>query len=305
MLAKASTINMEYVLHKIESESSRNPEEVGTLVHQATNNTTTSSPSNNQNQRKRSVARISSSPKSQPFLSSYGSAFLSGIFADIAETSSEDQPQDTIMEAETAPSHDNVDDNVSEPSNKKARTTASISSSRQLKSFTQALAGAVEGASVGEVIETLSHIVSPRPNTSTLKIDLFKNDQVRQLQDMAFPSLPSMPNPVSSSSCSSTSISHTVTPRSQVNVGETTATSSSSNQDTDEQDGAAYGWFVSTDDDESGTDQNSFSGSMFLPDTKPDLAFKAITAPAGGDQDLEVQQALAADTVDDVLGDFF
>lgn len=304
MLAKASTINMEYVLHKIESESGRNPEEVSTsLVHQATNNTTTLSPSN-QNQRKRSVARISSSPKSQPFLSSYGSAFLSGIFADIAETSSEDLPQD-IMEAETAPSHDNVDDNVSEPSNKKARTTASISSSRQLKSFTQALAGAVEGASVGEVLETLSHIVSPRPNTSTLKIDLFKNDQVRQLQDMAFPSLPSMPNPVSSSSCSSTSISHTVTPRSQDTVGETTA-SSSGNQDNDEQDGAAFGWFVSTDDDdESGTDQNNFSGSMFLPDIKPNLAFKAITAPAGSNQDLEVQQALAADTVDDVLGDFF
>ena len=304
MLAKASTINdnMEYVLHKIESESSRNPEEVSTTpMHQANNNTTKLSPSN-QNQRKRSVARISSSPKSQPFLSSYGSAFLSGIFADIAETSSEDQPQDT-MEVETAPSHDHVDD-VSEPSNKKARTTASISSSRQLKSFTQALAGAVEGATVGEVIETLSHIVSPRPNTSTMKIDLFKNDQVRQLQDMAFPSLPSMPNPVSSSSCSSTSIPHSVTPRSQVNVGETTATSSS-NQDNDEQDGAAYGWFVSTDDDESRRDQNNFSGSMFLPDTKPDLAFKAITAPAGGNQDLEVQQALAADTVDDVLGDFF
>ena len=81
-----------------------------------------------------------------------------------------------------------------------------------------------------------------------------------------------------------------------------------------DQDSHSYGWFVNTDDAEDGTtdeDQEKSFSSMFLPDAKPDLAFTAAASESAsplasaGNQDLEVQQALAADTIDDVLGDLF
>lgn len=263
--------------------------------------------------RKRSSSCISSTstPKNehQPFLSSYGSAFLSGIFADIAHASTDEDPnghsatashqENCDMEMTNAHSTDAA--NINEPSLKKARTTASTSFGRQPKSC-RALAGLAEGA-ISEV--SSPSVVSPRPNTSTtLKIQLSFNDQVRELQGMAFPSLPQIPVTVSSSSCSAASAtrqsSSVVTPRDEdVMVGKM-------NEDQDQSE--SYGWFVNMDEDEADTaDQSGVaSTSMFLPDTKPaDLAFNAITAPSAENQDLEVQQALAADTIDDVLGDLF
>lgn len=266
--------NSAYSLHKIESVDSATPS--NPLVHQAT----FSGANPSQQLLKRSSACISSSPKNQLFLSSYGSAFLSGIFAEIAEVSDEQQPDhDAIPTATTI-----ANDNVSEPSPKKARITVSTSFGRQPKSF-MALSGLAEGA---VSVVSSPTVVSPRPNTSTLEIQLF-NNQVRELQDMAFPSLPQIPIAVSSSTCS-TAPQHAISPR-DVAMGT--------------HDGPSYGWFVSTDDDVDIDDQNTFSASMFLPDTKPDLAFKAITAPNAPNQDVEVQQALAADTIDDVLGDLF
>lgn len=269
----ARAANMEYALHKIESESSATP--ANPLVHQAGV------------ARKRSSVRISTSPKNEPFLSSYGSAFLSGIFSDIAQSPPEDE---TMLDSANSPDGEcPASDTTNEPCQKKARTTASTSFGRQ---SCMAMAGLVEGA-VSEVLSP--SVVSPRPNTSTHKIDLF-NDQVRELQDMAFPSLPQIPIAVSSSSCSSAS--HSVaTLREEVAVGG----SNLEDQDPSE----SYGWFVSMDDDIADPQNEPSSAPMFLPDAKPDLAFNAITAPSAGNQDLEVQQALAADTIDDVLGDLF
>mmetsp|Transcript_9075 Transcript_9075/g.13679 ORF Transcript_9075/g.13679 Transcript_9075/m.13679 type:complete len:312 (+) Transcript_9075:56-991(+) len=281
----SSAANMGCSLHKIESESSATAADL--LAHQLqAEGISTSS-------RKRSSARISLSPKNQPskFLSSYGSAFLSGIFADIAVTS-DDPPQDGPAVAHydevTAPTHDSS----SKPCPKKARTTASTSFGRQPKSH-MALPALAEGA----ISEALSpSVVSPRPNTSTYKNQDF-NDQVRELQDMAFPSLPQLPITVSSSSCSAASW--------QALAPNPSAMGESKKEG--EQDSPSYGWFVSADDDKSVTADQSepYVAPTFLPDTKPDLAFKALTAPHEGNQDLVVQQALAADTIDDVLGDLF
>ena len=255
----------EYALHKIESESSSETS-LNPLIHAS------------EPLRKRSSSCISSSLKNQPFLSSYGSAFLSGIFADIAQASDEEPAlsQDGAAHA-VAVAHETS----SEPFHKKARITASTSFGRQLKSFT-ALSGVAEGA--GSEVSSPT-VVSPRINTSALKIELF-NDSVQELQDMAFPSLCQIPNAISSSSCSLL-----------------VAAMDESGDHEDEKDGPAYGWFVATDDDEV-EDSQQFP-FMFLPGTKPGLAFKVITAPKPKNQDLEVQQALAADTIDDVLGDLF
>jgi hypothetical protein len=75
----------------------------------------------------------------------------------------------------------------------------------------------------------------------------------------------------------------------------------------DEQEGPSYGWFVSADDDLAEDSMEPYV--RYVPATKSvaDLAFKAISpTPLNGSiQDVEVQQALAADTIDDVLGDLF
>lgn len=77
--------------------------------------------------------------------------------------------------------------------------------------------------------------------------------------------------------------------------------------DVDGEDSPSFGWFVFTDFDEGDTPNQSetFVAGTFLPDSKPYLAFMMATAPSAEDQELVVQQALAADTIDDVLGDLF
>lgn len=275
----AHAANIEYSLHKIESESS------ATRTNPPGHQTALS--------RKRSSARIALFPKSQPFLSSYGSAFLSGIFADIAEAS-DDQSQHgpAVAQYGAVPAAGSADSSDSEPRRKKARSTAVTSFGRQPNSH-MASAGLSEGA-FSEV--SSASVVSLRPNTSTPKIQDF-NDQVRELQDMAFPSLPQIPITVSSSSCSAASWQASA-PQ-PWSVGEI--------KTSEEQDSLSYGWFVSTDADESDTADEMVTTTTptFLPGTEPGLAFKTLTAPDAGNEDLVVQQALAADTIDDVLGDLF
>ena len=205
---------------------------------------------------------------SQPFLSSYGSAFLSGIFADIAEASQEDDSQD----APSSPRYEHV--------SKKSRRAPK-------KSFS--VLNTLSEAPTAATLSTPS-IISPRSQNSNIKIELF--DQVRELQNLAFPSLPGLPVAISSSSCATATTGAVVTPR-----------------DVDDQDQDSFGWFVATDDDGSSADETA-SPPMFLPVPKPDLAFSSLaptiaTAPVKEEVDVEVQQALAADTIDDVLGDLF
>ena len=203
------------------------------------------------------ISSNGSSAYSQPFLSSYGSAFLSGIFADIAE----------VNQGDDAESDDS--DRLRKKSKKSCRGLNTMG---------------------GEAVLTLpsSSIISPRSHKSTIKIELF-NDQDHQLQNLAFPTLPGLPAAVSSSSCTTATTGVVVTPR-----------------DTElEQDQESFGWFVATDDDGASADEAT-SPPSFLPVPKPNLAFQATeaTAPSTED-DTEVQQALAADTIDDVLGDLF
>lgn len=221
------------------------------------------------------ISTTESEPTSQaqPFLSSYGSAFLSGIFADIAEA----QTGEDVSPEPQDPSFSSY-----EPAPKKSRVPNPAS-----KAFV-ALGSLVNGP---EGVMS-SSVVSPRPQTSTIKIQLF-NDQVRELQNLAFPSLPGLhlPATISTASCTAASVGAVVTPR----EGES---------DCDQE---SFGWFVSTDDEDANS-EDSAPTSMFLPHSKPSLAFQAPIAPVPAveeNTDVEVQQALAADTIDDVLGDLF
>jgi len=196
-----------------------------------------------------------------------------------------------------SPLRDNMNDTEQyeePPSSKKARTS---SFSRCSKSFI-ALA---DGAAVHEV-SSPSVVVSPSPRTNKSVIN------VQELQDIAFPSLPEMQATVSTSTTAShPSISHlNLNLLTNMDAEETTTAPWETRSVIN--DGPSYGWFVSTDNDTSDTseDESSSVSKMFLPDTKPEdlLTLKAITAPSLNEE-VEVQKALAADTVDDVLGDIF
>jgi len=280
-LAKAA--DMSFALHKIESDSSADWTPLNPLLAQDSSYSQAFC-------RKRSSSQISSQDLEQPFLSSYGSAFLSGIFADIAQASDETPGASTS--------------NPDEPHNKKSRTMPSaLTLGRPSKSF-KALAGLTEGAdSEAPLVETPlvpPFVVSPRSNQSTANIHHFK-DQVRELQDMAFPSLPLIPITISSSSFSSSNLT---APSLSRDVSQASF-AFDMDQDSPESD---FGWFVSTDDDAESALIKERAMSVSTVPAFDDLAFKARAvagAVEGTPQDSEVQQALAADTIDDVLGDFF
>lgn len=65
----------------------------------------------------------------------------------------------------------------------------------------------------------------------------------------------------------------------------------------------SYGWFVEMDNDEDVSSPNT--SNSYATSSVTDLAFSAPTAPKAANYDAEVEWAKAADTVDDVLGDFF
>ena len=66
-----------------------------------------------------------------------------------------------------------------------------------------------------------------------------------------------------------------------------------------------YGWFVVTDEDDNRHDALQSKPLAESGPSSSDLAFMAPTAPLASNHDEEVEWAKAADTVDDVLGDFF
>lgn len=291
----ARAADASFALHKIESNASNVGRSHENLLDQDASNLSATT-----SLRKRASAYLSSSSPEEPsqqFLSSYGSAFLSGIFADIAQASE----QDEVDGSDDPASHTGSTSEVTEcfgslqPCKKKSRTSPTTSFGGHTKSYL-ALSGLTEGAVSGVFPP---HIVSPRPNKSANKIQLF-NDQVQELQNLAFPSLPHIPATISFSSCTSANVGAVVTPR------EVSTEVSASDNDSS----SAYGWFVSTDadDDDDDTMPNDIPETPFtryISSPDPDLAFKAVTAPSAENHDVEVQQALAADTIDDVLGDFF
>lgn len=70
--------------------------------------------------------------------------------------------------------------------------------------------------------------------------------------------------------------------------------------------GEGYGWFVQTDSDDSGPAREIAQSVYGSSDSsKDELAFRAPVAPKRDDDQAELEWAAAADTVDDVLGDFF
>lgn len=100
------------------------------------------------------------------------------------------------------------------------------------------------------------------------------------------PAFPHLPATISATSC------NTLT-RNQSDLQSSLAENS---------DKESYGWFVEMD----GEYARDTTPAIYESSNKNnDLAFKAHTAPKASNYDAELEWAKAADTVDDVLGDFF
>lgn len=197
------------------------------------------------------------------------SAFLSGIFADVAlvaedGTTSSKRPHgdDTRLEATTL--------------NKRSRVSMTRSISRCARS-----------------VKNLAELISPvtcstdyfdrqlssnhRENSLHMQLSCLSSDAATLL---AFPHLPAT---VSQSSCGglTRNISDLQSSVIENAIKET------------------YGWFIEMDSE----GPSCTSANPYDPKTR--LAFSAATAPCADNHDDEVEWAKAADTVDDVLGDFF
>jgi len=205
-------------------------------------------------------------------ISSYYSDFLSGIFADIAKATSSEE-------------RDNCFDQT-QPS-KKSRISLSKSISRCGRSYANLAAVSPTPEQSRRLLNVrLPDAADALKTQRASKQDLHhcvsstSSEENSHFAKLAFPQLPSS---VKDSS------SFTLTP---TNKGQQSPESEKPSKD--------YGWFVEMDEECAGLSVNAYNNT-----SQKNLAFLAPTAPNGVDQDAEVEWAKAADTVDDVLGDFF
>jgi hypothetical protein len=205
-------------------------------------------------------------PEKPVGLSSMNSAFLSGLFAEIAMPSTKDphsskrsSRDDTRLEAD-APC-------------KKSRVSMARSISRCDLSVTN-----------------LGRMVSP----TACATDFF-NDKPAY-----FSGEDSLHMPLSSDVATSLAFPHLPATVSQSSCGSLTRNISDLQSSvTENEEKETYGWFVEMDSEAPKAVVDPYDES------KNRLAFSAVTAPCAGNHDDEVEWAKAADTVDDVLGDFF
>jgi hypothetical protein len=202
-------------------------------------------------------------------ISSYNSDFLTGLFEDLANAStpSVGEELDPRLD-ETLPS-------------KKSRLSLTRSTSRCGRSYANLVAvspmpeqGHRRVINVKALLDTTK---TQRASQQGLHhcVSSSSSDESSSFCKLAFPHLPST---VSDSSLSLTR----------------------KGQQSPESEKNTYGWFVEIDDDHTEHAVDAYSTS-----TNNSLAFIAPTAPKAANHDAEVEWAKAADTIDDVLGDFF
>jgi hypothetical protein len=226
--------------------------------------------------------RPANSDRPKAMLSTVNSAFLSGLFADVAKVQVEFD------------SNEDLD----------PRTNQSLPAKKCRLSMTKAM------SRCGKSMICLNDaLVSPpsSPGYTACSTELERKDSLlfqlhcvsstesslcpstKTMIDAATLEFPHLPATISATSC------NTLT-RIQSDLQSSTAEKSQKE---------SYGWFVEMDEEDDNLPANTpiepnVSSSMV------ELAFKAPTAPkAAKNHDAEVEWAKAADTVDDVLGDFF
>lgn len=237
--------------------------------------------------------------KSSATLTAVSSAFLSGLFADVAATQS-----DIIYENRTQPlQRDNTHEEVTTEDSLLNSSVSNKRSRIDLKAL-------VRGKSCKAFNSLCTSCASPNQTNTSFFNDPLVTQRCNHCESLLFqlscvsdPSgtdysttepaciprlvFPDLPNAVSVSSCS-TSLTR--------NLSDLQATFTEASAEKE----GSYGWFVDMD-----ADDNREQVDAYTLSTSSDLAFCAPTAPKATNFDAELEWAKAADTVDDVLGDFF
>uniref|UniRef100_A0A7S1YRH9 Uncharacterized protein n=1 Tax=Ditylum brightwellii TaxID=49249 RepID=A0A7S1YRH9_9STRA len=265
-----------------------------------------------------------------PLMVSCNSAFLSGIFADIAQANASSCPSggQVSFSNECADFIDGSaeDTDIATHTHKKSRISLTKSLSRNAKSYrslaeisakiedqppsTPCEEDPVNILSFTDTTFPTGKLTTAFPKHNSLEFQLSCVSKEsgaglispkKPLTDedfsdvLAFPHLPAT---VSSSSCSSNNLTRDTSAGQQAFASETSSYNVVKGDDKE-----SYGWFIETDADDATTFVNPLE-TVRNSETSQ-LAFKAPTAPKQVDYDAEVEWAKAADTVDDVLSDFF
>lgn len=236
--------------------------------------------------------RANKNDQKRVVLSSVNSAFLDGLFADVAQAQEDSLPSE--------PTNDSNDEWESRgdhtKSFKKTRLSKSKSMTRCGKSYLRL--SLPEASTVSSDFDSIfSSTVTPgavsRNNSLEFQLscvsDSSCSDVVSRAKAIDATAKLAFPQLLSASTCANSS--STLLPRKvsdlQVHVTEDLAPKES------------YGWFVEMDEDHHVNSVDPYKSSTGT------LAFSAPTAPKAANFDAEVEWAKAADTVDDVLADFF
>lgn len=219
-------------------------------------------------------------------LTTVSSALLSGLFADAANANTQDPCRVSVVDEDPRSDADN--------SVKKSRLSPTRSIARCGKSFkildealgmtpskTQnSLTELSRKDSLNYQLHCVSNLSSPNPYRDAVQIKDGTNTT-----EIIFPRLPAT---VSNSSCGTL----------------TRSVSQLQNSFEENSQKETYGWFVEMDEYDDKPDPYDTTSTVFHSKSGK-LAFMAATAPKAENHDAEVEWAKAADTVDDVLGDFF
>jgi hypothetical protein len=224
-------------------------------------------------------------------LESVNSAFLSGLFADVAM-------------ATQVSSSDNGDSSI-QPS-KKSRINKMPRCERSFAVLMKALNQASNedpnreswtNSNTATILDDTDQLFGRRDNSLQFQLDCvssFSSTDVSSATSIAFPYLPAT---VSNSSYSNNTSSPTSTLTHVISDLQSSVTEKIITSSTE-----TYGWFVEMEDEVSATSQAPTLDLFFPP---KDLAFSAHVAPKADNYDAELEWATAADTVDDVLGCFY
>ena len=275
--------------------------------------------SNSNNNTKQAVSQVWSIPRinlrkrpcaaKMTNLESVNSAFLSGLFADVAkvaEIPSEDPVSHQTKKIRTSKSIARCDRSFAFL--KKALNDASASAEDESCANSNT-AQLQDSASTNSLQYQLDCVTSSSSSSTATS----KSADISSATGVVFPNLPAT---ISNSSCGNslnlssrhpasspiTTLTHVI---SDLQSSNTEKTSQTVGNDT-------YGWFVEMEEDETATANAvpTLTSTSCLPLVDPyfapkDLAFTAQVAPKSENYDAELEWATAADTVDDVLGCFF
>lgn len=242
-------------------------------------------------------------------LSSYNSDFLTGLFQDVANATDSEPVMNTASKLTQKRSSDLISDIGSSSSTVEEMEMSPRTPERQAKkSRTDSI---ISPYSFRASTFNLSSLEDQQGNVSRSSTEEESSQEIRRAQDslafqlncvsestdecQASPSVdeaakvafPNLPATVSDSSCNS-GLTRANLVRQASNL---------ENNSTKE----SFGWFVDLDDNQT-IETNSFLPYAVSTDN---LAFQAPTAPKRVNDVAELEWAQAADTVDDVLGDFF